>query len=275
LLGNGKLPSPVAVDPFADALGDELVVATPELVTFGYQLAGPGSRFLAQLIDFPLQVAILVLALFAGTALGALAGNNAGVAFIAIAVLAFLVIWGYYPVSEAIWSGKTIGKYAFGLRVVGDQGEPIRVSQAVIRNLLRIVDFLPFFYGIGIIALFWNGRGKRLGDLAAGTVVVRERAPIRLSQLRAGPSQDLAAAAVPRQPPAESALLRQLDPELRRFVLGYAARRQYLDPWRRQVLAARAEPSLRRVLPDLVAAQGPTAALDHLADLASRESATP
>ncbi len=262
----------MAVDPFADALGDELVVATPELVTFGYQLAGPGSRFLAQLIDFPIQVAVLLLAVFAGVSLGALAGDNGGIAIAAAVILGFIVIWGYYPVSEAVWSGKTIGKFAFGLRVVGDQGEPIQVSQAVIRNLVRIVDFLPFFYGIGIIALFWNGRGKRLGDLAAGTVVVRERAPVRLSQLRAGPGPDLASAAGPRPAPGEAALLRQLDPELRRFVLGYAARRQYLDGWRRQVLATRAEPSLRRALPDLVAAQGPTAALEHLADVASRES---
>jgi len=262
----------VAVDPFADALGDELVVATPELVTFGYQLAGPGSRFLAQLIDFPIQVAVLLLAIFAGVSLGALAGNNGGIAVAAAVILGFIVVWGYYPVSEAVWSGKTIGKFAFGLRVVGDQGEPIQVSQAVIRNLVRIVDFLPFFYGIGIIALFWNGRGKRLGDLAAGTVVVRERAPVRLSQLRAGPGPDLSNAAAPRTAPGEAALLRQLDPELRRFVFGYAARRQYLDGWRRQVLAARAEPSLRRALPDLVAAQGPGAALEHLADVASRES---
>jgi uncharacterized RDD family membrane protein YckC len=262
----------VAVDPFADALDDELVVATPELVTFGYQLAGPGSRFLAQLIDFPIQVAVLLLALLAGVSLGALAGNNGGIAIAAAVILGFIVVWGYYPVSEAVWSGKTIGKYAFGLRVVGDQGEPIHLSQAVIRNLVRLVDFLPFFYGIGIIALFWNGRGKRLGDLAAGTVVVRERAPVRLSQLRAGPGPDLRSARSPRAEPSETALLRQLDPELRRFVLGYAARRPYLDGWRRQVLATRAEPSLRRALPELVATQGPAAALDHLADVASRES---
>jgi uncharacterized RDD family membrane protein YckC len=267
----------VAVDPFADALGDELVVATPELVTFGYQLAGPGSRFLAQLIDFPLQVAVLLLAVLGGVSAGALVGYGT-VALVGAVILGFIVVWGYYPVSEAVWSGKTIGKYAFGLRVVGDQGEPIQVSQAVVRNLIRIVDFLPFFYGIGTIALFWNGRGKRLGDLVAGTVVVRERAPVRLSQLRAGPGPGVAPTGAPtgapRQAPTEAALLRQLDPELRRFVLGYAARRLYLDGWRRQVLASRAEPSLRRALPDMVAKQGPAAALDHLADVASRESST-
>ena len=265
----------MAVDPFADALGDELVVATPELVTFGYQLAGPGSRFLAQLIDFPIQVAVLLLAIFAGVSLGALAGFNGSVALIATLVLAFIVVWGYYPVSEAVWSGKTIGKYAFGLRVVGDQGEPVQLSQVVVRNLVRIVDFLPFFYGIGIIALFWNGRGKRLGDLAAGTVVVRERAPVRLSQLRAGAAAEPSGLAAPRVAPGEVALVRQFDPELRRFLLGYAARRPLLDPWRRQLLAARIEPNLRRAVPDLVAAEGPSAALDHLADLASKESAAP
>jgi uncharacterized RDD family membrane protein YckC len=258
----------VAVDPFADSRGDELVVATPELVTFGYQLAGPGSRFLAQLIDFPVQVVILLVAIFGGVALGSLIGD-ANIALAAALILGFIVVWGYFPISEAAWSGKTLGKYAFGLRVVGDQGEPIQLSQAVIRNLVRIVDFLPLFYGIGIIALFWNGRGKRLGDLAAGTVVVRERAPVRLDQLRAVPA---AGSSGPRLTPPEVAVLRGLEPELRQFVQAYAYRRFGLDPWRRWVLATRAEPALRRALADVVVQEGPLVALDRLADLASRDS---
>jgi uncharacterized RDD family membrane protein YckC len=259
----------VAVDPFAGAPGDELVVATPELVTFGYQLAGPGSRFLAQLIDFPLQVLILVVAIVTGLAVASNLKVGSNLALTITLVLALVVVWAYYPVSEAVWSGKTLGKFAFGLRVVGDQGEPIQVSQAVIRNLVRIVDFLPLLYGIGIIALFWNGRGKRLGDLAAGTVVVRERAPVRLSQLTAASPPETATAA--RLGPADAALLRALDPELRQFATAYADRRPRLDPWRRSVLATRAEPALRRVLPDLVGSEGPLAALDRLADLASSE----
>jgi uncharacterized RDD family membrane protein YckC len=258
----------VALDPFADAPGDELVVATPELVTFGYQLAGPGSRFLAQLVDFPLQVAALVAAIFGGIALGGVI-HDVNLALVAALILGFIVVWGYFPISEAVWSGKTLGKYAFGLRVVGDQGEPIQVSQALIRNLVRIVDFLPFFYGIGIIALFWNGQGKRLGDLAAGTVVVRERAPVRLEQLRAISAATSAAAGRPA--PGEAAALRTLDPELRQFVLAYAARRPQLDPWRRWVLATRAEPALRRAMAEVVNAQGPLGALDQLADIASQE----
>ena len=262
----------MAVDPFSDQPSDELVIATPELVTFGYQLAGPGSRFLAQLIDFPIQVAILVLALLAGISLGVLTADS-NVATVATVVLASIVVWGYYPICETVWSGKTVGKFAFGLRVVGDHGEPIQFSQAMIRNLVRIVDFLPVFYGVGIIALFWNGRGKRLGDLAAGTVVVRERAPVRLSQLRTSSAEMAAGSpAASRAAPVEAALLRRLDPDFKRFVVAYGLRRPELDGWRRQVLATRVEPSLRRALPELAAADGPLAALDHLADLASQRA---
>ena len=261
----------MAVDPFSDQPSDELVVATPELVTFGYQLAGPGSRFLAQLIDFPIQVAILILAILAGLSLGALTGDS-NLAKAATVILASVVVWGYYPICETVWSGKTVGKFAFGLRVVGDRGEPIQFTQAMIRNLVRIVDFLPVFYGVGIIALFWNGRGKRLGDLAAGTVVVRERAPVRLSQLRASAAERAAGTpAGGRAAPVEAALLRRLDPDLKRFVVAYALRRPELDSWRRQVLATRVEPSLRRALPELAVADGPLAVLDHLADLASQK----
>jgi uncharacterized RDD family membrane protein YckC len=261
----------VADNPL-DELGDELVVATPELVTFDYQLAGPGSRFLAQIIDLPLQLLLLGAAILGGVSLGQVV-QDSNLLIVATVVLALVVVWGYYPVSEAAWSGKTLGKFAFGLRVVGDQGEPITVSQAIIRNLVRLIDFLPFFYGVGIIALFWNGRGKRLGDLAAGTVVVRERAPVRLGQLASAAAPGRRAA--PRLAPAESALLRQLEPELKRFVIAYAGRRAHLDPWRRQVLASRAESSLRRVLPDLVATAGPVAALERLADLATEELPSP
>ena len=245
-----------------DEPDSDLIVATPERVTFDYPLAGPGSRFLAQLIDFPIQIALIVVAGLGAFALAQLT-HDTQLAVLSGLVLAFFIVWGYFLISEVAWSGKTVGKYAIGLRVVGDQGEPLRFSQAAIRNLVRIVDFLPLLYGIGILILFVNGRGKRLGDLAAGTVVVRERGGVRLSQLPVAS----AAPELPRLAPAESALVRGLDPELRRFVLGYAERRPQLDPWRRHVLAAGVEPSLRRVLPDVVATRGPEAALDQLADL--------
>ena len=253
------------LDRFDRADGDELVIATPELVTFEYQLAGIGSRILAQLIDFPVQVLLLTLAVVGALALGSLF-NNGNLALIVALVAAFLLVWGYYIVCESAWSGQTLGKRVFGLRVVGDHGEPISVSQSFIRNLVRIVDFLPGFYGIGLVVLFLNGRGKRLGDMAAGTVVVREKATVKLSQLLAptpaeAPAQPAAVAVV------EHPLLRSLDPDLRRFVQSYAYRRPWIDTWRRHVLANAAGPALRRALPEIVATRGPQAALDQLADL--------
>ena len=102
----------MAVDSYGQATGDELVVATPELVTFDYQLAGPGSRFLAQLVDFPLQVGVLLLFVFAALALGPLTGNS-NLMLVVLTVLGFVAVWGYYPISESVWSGQTLGKRLF------------------------------------------------------------------------------------------------------------------------------------------------------------------
>src|SRR5216684_2943912 len=95
----------------------------------------------------------------------------------------FVVVFGYFWISEALFSGQTLGKRAFRLRVVGDRGEPLTWVQAGIRNVIRIVDFLPYGYGVGMVVLFANGRGKRLGDLAAGTIVVKDSDHVMLWQL--------------------------------------------------------------------------------------------
>ena len=216
---------------------DDLVVTTPERVSFDYQLAGPGSRFLAQLIDFPLQLVALVAAFLLSIGIGTLTGNGR-LAQLLAAVFGFLTIWGYYPVIETLWGGQTLGKHVFGLRVVGDRGEPITWVQALVRNLVRLVDFLPGLYGIGLVVLFMNGRGKRLGDLAAGTVVVREKGGVTLARLvaRSELGQRAQAALPPGAPepsPYERTLLRQMDPELRSFVEAYALRRPALEQWRR------------------------------------------
>ena len=249
-----------AYDPAAD-----LVVATPERITFDYQLAGAGSRFLAQLIDFPVQLAIAVVAAVLALIAYSLTHCSNAVAGVVLALLLFLDVWAYYAISEALWSGRTLGKLVFGLRVVGDRGEPIRVSQAIIRNLVRIADFLPILYAVGVVALFLGGRGKRLGDLVAGTVVVRERAAVSLSQL----VTNLRGPVEQRMPEfrEEPMALRQLDTDLRRFVEVYRERRAYLSPWQRWSLAARIEPALRTQAAGEMAQGGALAALDHLADL--------
>jgi uncharacterized RDD family membrane protein YckC len=237
----------------------DLVVPTPERVSFGYELAGLGSRFLAQIVD--LLVLTCILAAEAALAVGGtiLLGGSGTVAA-AFLVAALLTFWGYFPVAEAVWSGQTLGKRALALRVVGDRGEPITVAQAVIRNLVRIVDFLPVYYAVGIVSIFFSSRAKRLGDFAAGTVVVRERGAVNLSTLLAAAEEPASgAASTPAwRPPG--------DPGLKRFVAAYSRQRPSLSEARRQQLAAAAEPALRAALPELVSAHGPLAALDQLAD---------
>jgi hypothetical protein len=200
-------------------------------------------------------------------------------------ILGFILLAGYFLISEAAWNGQTLGKRAARLRVVGDHGEPLTLAQAAIRNLVRIVDFLPVFYAIGMLTLFINGRGKRLGDFAAGTLVVRDRERVSLYDLSTAPAGAVAAPqpassiwaspsstpTVPTAPTAPSGAP-LLDAGLRRLVVAYAARREALPVERRQALAQSAEPALRHALPDVVATAGPLAALDQLAE---REGISP
>src|SRR5258708_8617520 len=161
---------------------DGLVVATPERVAVEYTMGGRGGRFIAQAIDVViLSVVFVILSIVVGL-VGAFSG--AGNLLLLIYVLAsFLLFVLYFPVLEAIWSGQTVGKRLLRLRVLGDRGEPVTVTQVAIRNLLRLVDFLPVFYGVGIVTLFIQGGSKRLGDFAAGTPAVRDRERLRLKDL--------------------------------------------------------------------------------------------
>ncbi|HXJ47857.1 MAG TPA: RDD family protein [Candidatus Acidoferrum sp.] len=251
----------------------DLVVATPERVSFDYQVAGLGTRAIAQLLDLLILGFILTaIYFFAGAIL--LFGTVA--ATLVAAIGTFIAVFGYFWLSEALWSGQTIGKKAFRLRAVGDRGEPLTFTQAGIRNIVRIVDFLPYAYGVGLIVLFANGRGKRLGDLAAGTVVVKDSDHVGLWQLP-GARWPAAGAppgtALPPPPPAYAPAsaaeltLRRLDPELRRFVSSYARRRPELSLDVRVQLATRVQSNLSTALPDVFAQYGPLAALDRLADL--------
>jgi uncharacterized RDD family membrane protein YckC len=261
---------------------DDLVISTPERVAFEYEIAGIGSRFLAQILDSLVITVVLIAITILATSLGGLFGSGA-LALLVEIILGFIVLAGYFLISEAVWNGQTLGKRAARLRVVGDHGEPVTIGQAAIRNLVRIVDFLPVFYGIGMVTLFINGRGKRLGDFAAGTLVVRDRERVSLYDLSSAPSGAVAAPqpapsiwATPSATPAASSPPTDqppaLDPGLRRLVVAYAARREALPVARREALAQSAEPALRRVLPDLVATAGPLAALNQLAE---REGISP
>ncbi|MEO8744313.1 MAG: RDD family protein [Candidatus Dormiibacterota bacterium] len=257
-----------------DQLPDsDLVVATPERVSFAYQVAGLGTRAIAQVLDLLILAGMLIAVFFVAAAFGA-AGADTVATLIAV-MGGFALVIGYFWISEALWSGQTVGKKAFRLRAVGDRGEPLTFMQAGIRNIVRVVDFLPYGYGVGLITLFANGKGKRLGDLAAGTIVVKDSDHVWLWQLPGGrrPVPVAGGPPLPAPPatyagasPAELAL-RRLDPNLRRFVSSYARRRPELSLELRVQLASEVQRSLRTAMPDVFAQAGPLATLDLLADL--------
>jgi uncharacterized RDD family membrane protein YckC len=258
---------------------DDLIISTPERVAFQYEIAGIGSRFLAQIVDSLIITAVLIAISILAAALGGIFSSGE-LALLVEIILGFILFAGYFMISEAAWNGQTIGKRAARLRVVGDHGEPLTVGQAAIRNLVRIVDFLPFFYAIGMLTLFINGRGKRLGDFAAGTLVVRDRERISLYDLSGTPAGAAPTAAPPPSIWAAPAVMpaapigepQALEPGLRRLVVAYASRREELPIARREALAQSAEAALRRALPTVVATAGPLAALDQLAE---REGVSP
>jgi uncharacterized RDD family membrane protein YckC len=163
----------------------EYSVLTPERVSLQYDIAGIGSRGAAAMVDTLIQLVALIVifvALSAGLAassafLSVGDGDGASTLFIALFALAlFAVADGYFMLFEILWSGQTPGKRMVGLRVIRENGYPMRPIDAVIRNLVRMVDWLPGAYGIGVLTMLLNKRSKRLGDFASGTIVVREGA---------------------------------------------------------------------------------------------------
>jgi uncharacterized RDD family membrane protein YckC len=176
---------------------ETLSIDTPENVIFGYRVAGIGSRFLAALVDTTLIVVLqlvvnLAVLLVARYVFGfSLEGDQTGLAWLLaiFGLIAFAFLWGYYIFFEMLWNGQSPGKRWVGLRVMRMDGTPITLSESIIRNLVRLVDFLPAYYGVGVVAMFISSQARRLGDLAAGTVVVHDRAAVTLESLAAQPAR--------------------------------------------------------------------------------------
>ena len=158
---------------------DKLSIDTPEQIALEFPLASVGSRFLALALDTLVQAGtfLLVLIFMFGVAIvGVALGANFGVWGTALAILAgFILYYGYFAAFEILWNGQTPGKRWVGLRVISESGRPIGPFEAILRNLLRIVDQLPAIYAVGTVCVFLTQRNQRLGDLAAGTVVVHDR----------------------------------------------------------------------------------------------------
>ena len=196
-------------------VSEQHTIETPENVSFAYDVAGIGSRFLATLVDSLIQYTLLavlfivfLLIEYFGTAF-ALPSAVRSLAPVFLLIALFVVQFGYFLVFELVTGGQTPGKQLFGLRVIKENGYPLSPLDTIIRNLVRIIDFFPVWYGVGIIVMFLNERARRLGDYAAGTLVVKIRDEVKLNDLRTVPA---AAMNLPDLPGLEN--LRESDIEL-------------------------------------------------------------
>jgi len=157
---------------------DKLTIETPEQTALDFAVAGIGSRFIAISIDTLIQIAIGLVAGIAG------AFGIAGLAKIwprfsmwggAILILFFFVLYfGYFAIFEIIWNGQSPGKRWTKIRVIKDSGRPLTPAESIGRNLMRIVDWMPALYAVGVLSAITTKQNKRLGDLLVGSLVVRE-----------------------------------------------------------------------------------------------------
>ncbi len=164
------------------ATEDILIIETPERVPLHFALASIGNRFLACAIDHAIQVLGIILMVIAFTLIANLSDMGGQLTSApkwlqaTLIVIVFLIFSSYFAFFEWIWNGQTPGKRWLKLRVIREDGRPVTFWEAAVRNLLRSVDMIwPPFYSIGLISVFISGSDQRVGDMVAGTVVVRER----------------------------------------------------------------------------------------------------
>ena len=220
---------------------ENLIIDTPEQIRLEFALAGVGSRFLALAFDTVLQGAAITVLVGIGLLvrrLAAISVATGGLGTWAIAALfaaGFIVYSGYFAIFEAVWTGQTPGKRLVGLRVIDVSGRPVSVYAAIIRNAVRIIDQVPGIYAVAILCVLITRRQQRLGDLAAGTVVVHER--LAESAPAAGAMTSAARHGAHRLTAEEIVLIE-----------GFLRRREELDSWVRLDSARRIARRMRDTL---------------------------
>lgn len=227
-----------------------LEVETADHVVLRYDLAGAGTRGSAALLDVLVSV-LMVIGLSVGAVLvGARLPASLATQLAGVAAFVILASWvAYFVVLEWLWNGQTLGKRRSGLRVIGADGEPARFTAVLIRNLVRVIDFLPGYYALGVVVMFLTPRSQRLGDLAAGTYVVRAPKPQLdwLSLRTLGPAWSTLPAG--QQRPIGGSI--RISGESQRLVREFVARESALAPADRAKLAAAIARPLRASVPDL------------------------
>jgi len=239
----------------ARALEQQVEVETPEQVVFSYTVAGIGSRAAAALVDFAICAgALLLLAILvamAQSATGLRLGVGGGALFAAYTIAQFIILWGYNVLFEGLADGQTPGKRRLGLRVVQDGGYSVSFAASAVRNLVRVIDMQPgFAYGVGMVSAALSGSGKRLGDYAAGTFVVREE------MIREALAPATTAGSEGAGKGVVLPIATQLTDDEFALLERFVARRQALDPTRRQQLAAQLAERFRPRAPEIVGSDG-------------------
>ena len=170
---------PATRAPTVPQFARRLAIETPEHVVLEIELAGPGSRIAAALCDAAILVAIFLFLFVGSSALSAspeARGRWGTLVAVLVALVLFLLIWGYFLLFEALNDGRTPGKRLMGIRVVMDTGHRLTFTAAAVRNLVRVADAQPLFtYLLGFGLVLFHPQNKRLGDIVAGTIVVRDR----------------------------------------------------------------------------------------------------
>jgi len=233
----------------------QLDVETPEQVAFSYVIAGIGSRAAAAMVDGLLCVAaLLVLTLLAGLASAHWGVSSPSASWIIAAYMLalFVTLWGYYVLFEGLNDGQTPGKRLFRLRVVRDGGRSVSFGASAARNLVRVIDILPApLYLVGVVTALLNPARKRLGDMAAGTMVIREGDVLPSAQAARAPTGETGGA-------LPVAMLTDVEYDL---LDRYMQRRNALMPERRRALAGQVAARLARHLPAMAPEAVPGALL--------------
>lgn len=216
------------------ASSPSLAVATPERVALDLPVAGIGYRCLAWLVDAALLFFFWVVAYFAFTLIVVdvvhIFQGLSGLSQMLLGLGLFATQWLYWTLSEVFLGGQTLGKRLVGIRVVRVDGSPVGLYESAVRNLCRVVDFIPLLYAAGCFTMLLNRQHRRLGDLLAGTVLVREE---RI---------DLDKYTAPAEPASASATAsasERLDAEDVELLLAFLARAPQLEPDARRRLGAR------------------------------------
>lgn len=232
----------------------------PEQIEVSYELAGLGSRFLAAVIDAAIFMTVMAVLAFAAWAIRSyVTGDPMVSAFTGWIVFGAWILLGiaYHVYYELAAEGKTPGKRVTGLRVIATDGASVSFEQSAVRNILRIADWLPVLYGAGVASLLATAKNQRLGDLAASTMVVKERLEEKLDEVPL-PDPGPTAPSVPLPPEVSDDLMhivragvRTVTREEEKTIRRFLERRYDLAPDARRRLATRLADALRLRFPGL------------------------